>query len=171
VVANACKAVVTSSIICHTSLSCRICSSWFVSRLGCCKYPSGLCPSLHPVARQVPEPVLSKVASGKTVSDAELASLTYEQRAAVRDAQLSASAQKVGTGAATVIAGGFSIFVIVASFVSGLLGWLLIMRKRVLRVRKWSSRYKWLEQRAPKRAGRECLARRNSMSGSSRCQW
>ncbi|TMP93798.1 MAG: hypothetical protein E6L07_09965 [Verrucomicrobia bacterium] len=58
--------------------------------------------------------------------------LTYQQRAAVRDAQLTASAHKVGTGAGTVIVGGFSIFVIVASFVGGLLGWLLIMRKRVL---------------------------------------
>jgi len=34
--------------------------------------------------------------------------------------------------AATVIAGGFSMFIIVAAFVAGLLGWLLIMRKRVL---------------------------------------
>jgi hypothetical protein len=84
------------------------------------------------IARQVPEPVLSEVASGKTVSDAELVSLTYEQRKAVHDAQLSASAQKVGAGAATVTAGGFSIFVIIASFVGGLLGWLLIMRKRLL---------------------------------------
>src|SRR6478736_5511026 len=31
-----------------------------------------------------------------------------------------------------VFVGGFAIFVIVASFVGGLLGWLLIMRKRVL---------------------------------------
>ena len=84
------------------------------------------------VAQQIPEPIISEVATGKTVSDAELVSLTSEQRAAVHDAQLSASAQKVGAGAGTVIAGGFSLFVIIMSFVVGLLGWLLIMRKRVL---------------------------------------
>ncbi len=84
------------------------------------------------VAKQIPEPIISEVATGKTVSDAELVSLTYEQRAAVHDAQLSASAQKVGAGAGTVIAGGFSLFVIIMSFIGGLLGWLLIMRKRVL---------------------------------------
>jgi len=84
------------------------------------------------VAQQIPEPIISEVATGKTVSDAELVSLTYEQRAAVHDAQLSASAQKVGAGAGTVIAGGFSLFVIIMSFIGGLLGWLLIMRKRVL---------------------------------------
>jgi len=84
------------------------------------------------VAHDVPEPIIGELVSGKAISDDELVPLTYQQRAAVHDAQLSASAQKVGAGAATVIAGGFSIFVIIASFVGGLLGWLLIMRKRVL---------------------------------------
>ena len=84
------------------------------------------------VAREIPDPIISEVVSSKAVSDDELVLLTYQQRAAVHDAQLSVSAQKVGGGAATVVAGGFSIFVIVASFIGGLLGWLLIMRKRVL---------------------------------------
>ena len=84
------------------------------------------------VAQQIPDPIISEVVSGKAVSDDELVPLTYQQRAAVHDARLSVSAQKVGAGAATVVAGSFSIFVIVASFVGGLLGWLLIMRKRVL---------------------------------------
>ena len=84
------------------------------------------------VSQQVPEPIITEVVTGKPVSDAELVPLTYQQRATVHDAQLSASAKKVGAGAPTVIAGGFSFFVIVASFVGGLLGWLLIMRKRVL---------------------------------------
>jgi len=84
------------------------------------------------VSLRVPDPIITEVVTGKSVSDAELVPLTYQQRAAVHDAQLSVSAQKLGAGAATVIAGGFSVFVIVASFVGGLLGWLLIMRKRVL---------------------------------------
>ena len=70
--------------------------------------------------------------ASKPVENAELVSLTSQQRSAVHDAQLSASAQKVGAGAATVVAGGFSLFVIVMSFLGGLLGWLLVMRKRVL---------------------------------------
>jgi hypothetical protein len=59
-------------------------------------------------------------------------SLTTQQRSAIHDAQLSVSAQKVGADAAAVIVGGFFVFVIVMSFVGGLLGWLLVMRKRVL---------------------------------------
>ncbi len=59
------------------------------------------------VAREIPEPITTEVATGKRVSEAELVPLTYQQRAAVHAAHLSASAQKVGAGAATVIAGGF----------------------------------------------------------------
>src|SRR6266446_4201294 len=84
------------------------------------------------VAREIPEPIIVEVVAGNPVSDAETVPLTYQQRAVVHDAQLSASSEKVGAGAATVIAGGFCVFIIVASFIGGLLGWLLIMRKRVL---------------------------------------
>lgn len=84
------------------------------------------------VAQEIPDPIIAEVVSGKSVSDDQLVPLTYQQRAAVHDAQLSVSAQKVGAGAATVVAGGFSLLIIVASFVGSLLGWLLIMRKRVL---------------------------------------
>ena len=84
------------------------------------------------VAQQIPDPIITQVVAGKPVSDDDLVPLTYQQRAAVHDAQLSVSAQRVGTGIASFALGGFSIFVIVVSFVGGLLGWLLIMRKRVL---------------------------------------
>jgi hypothetical protein len=84
------------------------------------------------VAEDVPEPIIAEVIASKPVGNAELVSLSPEQRSAIHDAQLSASAQKVGAGAATVLVGGFSLFIVVASFVGGLLGWLLIMRKRVL---------------------------------------
>jgi hypothetical protein len=85
------------------------------------------------VAHDVPEPIIAEVIAGKPVGNAELVSLSPQQQSAIHDAQLSVSAQKVGAGAATVIAGGFSLFIVVASFVGGLLGWLLIMRKRVLK--------------------------------------
>ncbi|SRR6266496_4726219 len=78
--------------------------------------------------QEIPEPIIAEVASGKPVPGEQLTPLTYPQRAAVHDAQSSLSAQNVGAGMAV----GFSLFVIIASFVGGLLGWLLIMRKRVL---------------------------------------
>jgi hypothetical protein len=84
------------------------------------------------VAQNVPEPIISEVVSGKSVSDNQLVPLTYQQQATVRHAEAARLGQKIGGGAATAVFGGFSIFVIVASFVGGLLGWLLIMRKRVL---------------------------------------
>ena len=96
-------------------------------------------PSMDPQTRtlleaqQVPEPVITQVAASKPIDEAQLTALTPQQRTAVRDAQSSVSAGKVRWGAAGVVAGGFFIFIIVMSFVGGLLGWLLIMRKRVLK--------------------------------------
>jgi hypothetical protein len=78
--------------------------------------------------QEIPEAIITEVASGKPVPGEQLTPLTYPQRAAVHDAQSSLSAQKAGAG----VAAGLSLFIIVASFVGGLLGWLLIMRKRVL---------------------------------------
>jgi hypothetical protein len=83
-------------------------------------------------AQSIPAPIINEVVSGRHVSPQEVASLTYQQQSAVHEAESSRLGQTIGGGAATVIAGGFSIFVMVASFVGGLLGWLLIMRKRVL---------------------------------------
>jgi hypothetical protein len=84
------------------------------------------------VAQDVPEPIIVKVVASKPVGDSELQTLTPEQVSAVRQAQLSSSGGKLGAGAGVALVGGFSIFIIVASFVGGLLGWLMIMRKRVL---------------------------------------
>jgi len=82
-------------------------------------------------AQQVPEPVITQVAASKPIDEAQLTALTPQQRTAVRDAQSSVSAGKDRWRAAGVVAGGLFIFIIVMSFVSGLLGWLLVMRKRV----------------------------------------
>src|SRR5215831_6396487 len=76
-------------------------------------------------AQQVPEPVIAQVAA-----------LTPQQRTAVRNAQSLVSGPWPGKAKARpgafVVAGGLCLFVIVMSFVGGLFGWLLIMRKRVL---------------------------------------
>lgn len=45
---------------------------------------------------------------------------------------LSSAASRGGTDAATGIAGGITVFVGLAFFVSGLLGWLLVMKKQIL---------------------------------------
>jgi hypothetical protein len=84
------------------------------------------------VAQQIPDAIITEVLAGNSVAENQLVPLSYQQRTAVHDAELSVSAQKVGSGMAVVALGGFSIIVIVASFVGGLLGWLLIMRKRML---------------------------------------
>src|SRR5262245_25805922 len=95
-------------------------------------------PSMNPETRtrleaqQVPEPVITQVAASKPIDEAQLAALTPQQQTAVRVAQLSLSAGKVRSGAGVVVASGLSLFVIVMSFVGGLLGWILIMRKRIL---------------------------------------
>ena len=83
-------------------------------------------------AANIPEEIIQKVISRNSITEDERYLLSDDQRRTVSDVQMSYSASQVGAGAGTVIAGGFSIFVIVSSFVGGLLGWLLIMKKRVL---------------------------------------
>jgi hypothetical protein len=99
-------------------------------------------PSMNPETRtsleaqQVPEPVITQVAANKPIDEAQLAALTPQQQKAVRDAQSSVSGPWPGKAKASpgafVVAGGLCLFVIVVSFVAALLGWILIMRKRVL---------------------------------------
>jgi hypothetical protein len=45
---------------------------------------------------------------------------------------ISSAASRVNAGAGAGLAGGFTIVVGVAFFVSGLLGWLLVMKKQIL---------------------------------------
>jgi len=83
------------------------------------------------VAHQIPDSIITRISSGESVSDAELISLslTYDQRLAAADAQRAVAVQNIPGGSFLSIA---SILITVASFVGGLLGWLLIMRKRIL---------------------------------------
>ena len=83
-----------------------------------------------------PEPVITQVAANKPIDEAQFAALTPQQRTAVRNAQSSVSGPWPGKAKARpgafVVAGGLCLFVIVMSFVGALLGWILVMRKRVL---------------------------------------
>ena len=76
--------------------------------------------------------VVQDVADGKTIDEIRLANLTPDQRMQVRAAELKVSTAKAVPGVAACCGGGFSVMIMIGSFVGGLLGWLLIMRKTVL---------------------------------------
>lgn len=80
----------------------------------------------------VAEPIVQKVISSQQLTEEENAALTLAEKDAVEKADSSVTAIQAGTGAGTVIAGGIGIFFAMAFFVGGLLGWLLVMKKRVL---------------------------------------
>ena len=87
----------------------------------------------------IPEPIIEKVVSFKPITADERSTLTPEQKSLVDEAKLSLSAGKVGAGAGAVIGGGLSIFLIISCFVGGLLGWLLVMKKKVLQCNQCSA--------------------------------
>jgi hypothetical protein len=80
----------------------------------------------------IPDAICDHVIAGNALTDAEKTNLTDSQKSAISSAQLSLSAGKVGAGAGAAIAGGLSIGLIVTAFIGGLLGWLLVMKKKVL---------------------------------------
>jgi hypothetical protein len=58
--------------------------------------------------------------------------VTYVQEQAIKDAQSAIRTGYAGAGLGVLIGGGLAITIGITSFVGGLLGWLLVMRKRVL---------------------------------------
>jgi len=58
--------------------------------------------------------------------------MAVAQKGAVDKAVSSVTAVQTAAGAATVIGGGIGIFLAVIFFIGGLLGWLLVMKKKVL---------------------------------------
>lgn len=81
---------------------------------------------------QVPPSVIANLTEFKDLAAADTLRLTTRQRTAVRSASLSLAASAAGTGIGVAAVAGVSFFVAVVSLVGGLLGWLLIMKKRVL---------------------------------------
>ena len=80
----------------------------------------------------VPDPIIQDVLGFVPVDDNDLADLSGEQRSAVEVAQLALGASLVGAGIGGAFGGGASICFGVSFFIGGLLGWLLIMKKKVL---------------------------------------
>jgi hypothetical protein len=90
-------------------------------------------------AQAIPEPIIQKVISFKPITADDRSILTPEQKSLVDEERLSLSGSKVGAGAGAVISGGLSIFFIICCFVGGLLGWLLVMKKKVLQCNQCSA--------------------------------
>jgi hypothetical protein len=86
----------------------------------------------HLLEANLPQAIIEEVANGRKISQSQKDSLSQNQRIAIESAEMTYSASMVGTGAGAAIAGGFSIFVIFSSFIGGLVGWLLTMKKWVL---------------------------------------
>ncbi len=80
----------------------------------------------------VPHAIADRVLAFEHISHAELSRLSEEQRSAVESAELSLSAATVGAGVGGALVGGSSICFGISAFVGGLLGWLLVMKKKVL---------------------------------------
>ena len=76
--------------------------------------------------------VADRVARGETLAASQLESLSPEQRSLVESVETSVLASKAGAGVGVGLAGGFSAVALVMSLVGGLLGWLLVMKKKVL---------------------------------------
>ena len=84
------------------------------------------------VSLGVPNDIVEDVAAGKDIEDSRLRPLTYPQRSAVHESEVKMSSAKAAPALAACCGGSFSIMIIIGSFVGGLLGWLLVMRKTVL---------------------------------------
>ncbi len=82
--------------------------------------------------QQVPSDIVNDVAEGRHISETRLTPLSFEQRSAVHTAERKITDLNAVTGIAACCGGTFSVMIIVGSFIGGLLGWLLIMRKTVL---------------------------------------
>jgi hypothetical protein len=82
--------------------------------------------------QNIPNDVIDDVIAGKHVTESRLSRLNTFQRSAVRDAGIQVSAAKAAPSLAACCGGRFSVMIMIGSFVGGLLGWLLVMRKSVL---------------------------------------
>jgi hypothetical protein len=81
---------------------------------------------------KIPTPIIDKVIAGTPVTDTEKNALTSDQQQSLADATTSINASRVGAGIGMAAGGTVSIAIIVVSFIGGLLGWLLVMKKKVL---------------------------------------
>lgn len=83
-------------------------------------------------AAKIPVQIIERFTAGEGISSEEMNSLTEAQRLALEEAKTERAGTSLGAGLGAAVLGGFSVWIMIIAFVGGLLGWLLIMRKRVL---------------------------------------
>ncbi|MGE0713363.1 MAG: hypothetical protein AB7N76_35830 [Planctomycetota bacterium] len=83
-------------------------------------------------AKGVPAAIVARVVENQPLTPQEKEALPADQRREVDTQILSIAGGMTGAGAGTVLAGGSSICMGISAFVGGLLGWLLVMKKKVL---------------------------------------
>jgi hypothetical protein len=91
------------------------------------------------VRASIPADDINAIENLQPLTPMQSQGLTTDQKRATDDATLKLTAGRVGAGLAGVFAGGASICLGVSCFVGGLLGWLLVMRKRVLQCQNCSA--------------------------------
>ncbi len=81
---------------------------------------------------EVPEPIINKVVNGELVTTEDRDSMTQEQQTIVSSIQVGVAGAQACACCGAGIIGGSAIVGMIVCFVSGLLGWLLVMKKKVL---------------------------------------
>ena len=84
-------------------------------------------------SKNIPDQIVNAVKEGKSESDMDLSALSSDQKNEVHAAIMNRQAANIGAGAAGVVGGFVAFGIIIMSFVGGLLGWLLVMKKKVLK--------------------------------------
>ena len=80
----------------------------------------------------VPAELQQSLRAGEPATEAEMAHLTPDQRYHVQHANRDIEAAKLASGCFAACSTGIALIGAGLSFIGGLLGWLLVMRKRVL---------------------------------------
>lgn len=83
-------------------------------------------------AANIPDEIIEALVNRKEISPEQKEMLSENQRRIVDSQNPSINAMQFGTGFGVAISGGIALAIFLSSFVSGLIGWLLVMRKRVL---------------------------------------
>ncbi len=84
-------------------------------------------------SNDVPEPIISAVLANPNLdADSLMDQVSMAQLSWIKDSQEKLRGSTEGSGLAVLFGGGFAIALGVASFVGGIIGWLLVMKKRVL---------------------------------------
>ena len=80
----------------------------------------------------IPKNLSDQILNMETLLASELNTLSTEQRQIIDEVTIELSAASIATGLSGIFVGGFAIFIFIPSLISGLLGWLLVMKKKVL---------------------------------------